>query len=79
MAVRFSALDVAQLEDASFDNFFREEVTASVAAAAGVHRKYVIITDILEGSVKVRLCAIRAPPWLPPQLVAGGEGGGGSQ
>jgi len=58
MAVSFSALDMTVLEDPLFAFHFRAEVVDSVAAAAGVHQSFVIITDILEGSVKVRMWSI---------------------
>jgi hypothetical protein len=53
LAVRFSELDMSSFDDPLFDFLFRAEVVDSVAAAAGVHPSRVLITDIVEGSVRV--------------------------
>ena len=53
--ITFSALSLAQFDDASFDTTFRTELITTIAAAAGVEAWRVSVTSVAAGSVVASL------------------------
>jgi hypothetical protein len=54
-SITFSALNLAQFNDAAFDTAFRTELSTTIAAAAGVEVWRVSVTSVAAGSVVASL------------------------